>query len=447
MSEKAFRLVLITVVGMWIVFVLVPAAVDFAPRAWSTLQYFLPGDRPEVQIIVKDTGGGAVAEARVTILTDHSAEVAFTDKAGQVMFHAVPVDRGYQIKAQKLDYDVAILANVILPRRQRARFVLTLYYDPYRRLYIGHETASQAGGQATIGVSLLDQASRLPLTPPGSSDQWENIPAVAMQAQRDTQRLYVLTPDRVIVFNLFNGTIIHQVSLNPPEAEAMAISPQGDSLYIYNLGRDGISHWLTVIDTRTWVTRYTAQVLSNAHKAILVPSRDGQRIYVTGVNDRTITVLDARQARRITGYRTNGNIKDMTIARDGRMLYVLLDQEPFLLALDLANNGTLSPVLSASPGDLLGGATELVYAEYQMSKWLCLLKPEADQVVLVDLNAETTHAVSVGNNPVALAAISGDDQVYVANKDDNSLSIISLTNHRLIDTVEVRSKPVMLAVP
>jgi YVTN family beta-propeller protein len=494
MSERTFRFILAAVVVIWVLFVLVPAGIDGFPRLWASLQYFVPGDKPTVLVTVKDArSGDGVADARVQLINGQDVLTAVTDKQGQAIFESVPAGYGRSLRVQKLDYDIEVIASAVIPRRQRASFKTVLSLDPLERLYIGN-----AAGAGTIDVSVLDEASRLVLAPAGTTSNWQGIPAVDMLVSNSTQRAYILAPDRISAVNLNDGAVVRDMRLNAP-AGGLALSLHSDLLYIFSGGVTGqlqptpsptarptapprnqtpvplarpnqqtpqratpspspavgLQQQLrsvTVLDTHTWEVRRTIDVVSPSNRAVLLPSRDGQRLYVAGVGDQNVYVYDARQYQRLAIYRLGARIKDMTLDIQGRMLYVLLDGRDAPVAVDVTNSGGVTPVLDAGAGAGLSGSSKILYAESSLSKWICLMDPATNQVWLIDIGpidvrARAIHAVPVGNNPSAMLQLPASDYLYVANRGSNTLSLISMSSHAVDDTVDVRSNPLLLALP
>ena len=442
MSEKTFRVVLFVVVAVWVVFVLLPSVADFLPRAWTNVQYFLPGEAPQVVVVVKDPRQQeGIEEARVQIVTEQATLVAITDKNGQAVFESVPAGRARQIKVQKLDYEIGVINQPAIPRRQRARFDIAMSSTYGRRMYVGHELSSVA-----TGLSMLDTASRLPLTPPGNPTVWENLPAGDVRMTASAQHLYVLATDRLIVLSLHDGTVVKELPLQAPTG-GLALDPSGESLYVLTGGPGGRGRYLTSIVTRTWVQRYQSEVTMGASKALLLPLSDGRRLYVVPIGEQMISVYDVQTPRRTALISTGDAIKDATLSTDSRTLYVLTERRQLPIAIDTTSNATLPSILDRTPDNTLAGATRLAYADLGSRKWLCLLQPTAQQASIIDLTARSVRTVAVGKEPTALLVLPASDQMYVTNRASNNLSLISLGEATLVDTVNVRSKPTFLVTP
>lgn len=438
MSEKTFRIILVVVALIWGVFVLLPALADFVPKAWAAVEYVLPGDKVKVTVVVKDARlGEPVDDARVQIVLENTALVAITDKDGKASFESVPAGRARLLRVVKVDHEAALLEQPFIPNRRRARFDVKLVSDAGRRLYVGHENAN-----GTTTVSVLDAASHLNLTPPGPFGTWENLPAVDIQATYSSQRLYVLAPDRLQVFSLGTGAPQREVQL-PNQSGGMALSPNGDVVYIFAAARTGNTRWLHVVDARAWQIRSTSEVPTRARQARLVTSSDGQRVYVAGAGDDFLTVFEAQGSVRAGVVRLPADILDLTASRDGRGAYILVDRAPYLYLTDPSGTG---PALPAPPA-ALEGAARIAYVELYSERWIAGLKPGSSQLVLVDFGGRLVEAVAVGSEPVAFVALPAHDKIFVANRSGNSLSIIGLSRRRVLDSVDVRSKPVLLALP
>lgn len=439
MSERTFRVVLAIVIVIWVIFVLTPSLAESIPHAWATVQHWLPGDSPRVVVAIKNVyDQTGVNDVRVQIVTSESTLVAITDAKGEAVFEAVPAGAVREIRAQKIDYDAGSLSKPIIPHRQRARFTIVLTPRAGHRLYIGHE--SPAG---TLAVSLLDIASRLALSAPGGSDAWDELTALDLRTAGN--RLYGLGAGRIVVVNLDGSTAANMIVR--PQAAAFALSPSGDTVYLLVRSPVGNAALLTSVATANWAQRGQITVSMTASQAVLLPSRDDKRLYLVPVGDDQISVYDTLAARRQAIFVIGEPIKDAVLSDNGKLLYVLGARRGVPLVIDTAGGSTPVPVLERSPETSFPGVTRLLYAEQYNGQWLCLLQPEQEQVSLIDLRRREVRAVRVGKEPVAMVYDAGFDLLFVANRGSNSLSVISVSNGTLVDTVDVRSRPTFLAIP
>jgi len=439
MSERAFRAILVIVVAIWVIFVLTPSLADFFPRAWATVQRVLPGDRPRVIVAIKDVyQRGPIDDVRVQIVTSESTLVAISNEQGEAIFEAVPAGIVKEIRAQKLDYEIGLITKPEIPHRQRARFTIIMNQREGRRLYIGHE-----GTSGSVGLSLLDLSSRLALSAPGGSALLENVPALDLKVVRD--RIYLLLPSRVVVVNR-DGSIAASLAIRQQPA-GFAVSPTGDTVYLLVKSGEGNSYLLTSIDTASWTQRMQISVAMTAEKAVLLPSGDDQRLYLAPIGDQQVSVYDTRAARRQAIFVIGEPIKDAALSDYGRFLYVLGTRRTVPLVIDTGGGSSASPVLGRTTDSVLAGATRLLVAEQYNGRWLCLLQPEAQHVSIIDMKLLEVHQVSVERDAAAFAFDASDGMLYVANRGTNNLTIISLADAAVVDTIDVRSRPAFLAIP
>ncbi|HET7732129.1 MAG TPA: YncE family protein [Usitatibacter sp.] len=73
--------------------------------------------------------------------------------------------------------------------------------------------------------------------------------------------------------------------------------------------------------------------------------------------------------------------------------------------------------------------------------------PFADQVAVVDLATNTVRKVPVGNSPVGVAIEPGGARVYVANGEDNTVSVIATASNTVVGTIAMNGRgPLGMAV-
>ncbi len=441
MSERTFRHILLFVGIIWIVFVLVPALLDFVPRAWTALQFVLPGKRPMVIVLVQDRRTGSpIAGARVQILLEDRSLAATTNDEGEAFFEAVPAGRAQLLRVQKVDYDAVHLDRPAIPARQRARFKISLEYHADRRLYIAHDSTSGARG-----ISVLDTASLLPMSPPGEQGLWDGLAPRNMLLSPDGAYLYVISGDRLLALHTYMGSVQTELraALRP---RAMGLSPDGATVYVYSLPAQatGLPR-LDAFNVRNMTVRATQSMLLQGNTVHLVASPDGQRLYVATDNRSEITALDARSLTYTTVLTVADTVRDMILSRDGRTLYVLTGQSPTVVTLDAPTGGKLYPFLTSADAPSLAEATRLAYAEYQIRSWLCVLIPASRQVLLVDVRDRTIRSVLLPAEPSAMIAAPSDNRLYIASR-VGAIFVVSLSEASLIDTVDVRSGPFLLAL-
>jgi YVTN family beta-propeller protein len=259
--------------------------------------------------------------------------------------------------------------------------------------------------------------------------------------------MFILGPDRVIVQNLSDGSQQWETRVQPP-AGGLAVAPDGSQFYVFSGGPTSRSRWISAISSQSRRSIYTIQLQTTADQGIIVPSPDGRYIYAAGAGDRSIGRYDARNGQRSMVLQLAGPLKDLTISQDSRTLYLLLDgiNSPYVIETEAGGTPRGQPLFD-KPNPAFDGATKIVYTEAVTNRWLCLLRPSAAQVTIIKLNGLDVKAVDVGKEPAAMLPIQRSSELYVANKGGNSLSVISLLNVEVTDTIEVRGKPFLLTKP
>jgi DNA-binding beta-propeller fold protein YncE len=257
--------------------------------------------------------------------------------------------------------------------------------------------------------------------------------------------MFVLTAPRILSLNMADGTRNADIELaRTPISGGLAVDPNGEFVYVLATGAGGRGRWLSSIFARSGQQRFSVEVATSATAVALLTSPDGQRLYVLPIGEQTLTVFDARTGQRTYIVPLGDRIKDAVLSRNGQIIYVLTERSPIPLAITLTGGVRVAPALDKDPNNALVGATRLAVADYQQGHWLCLLLPSTRQVAIIDLDDRTIETVAVGREPAAMAHALSTDNLYVAHKGGNSLTVISLNDHTVIDEIDVRSRPSML---
>ena len=242
-----------------------------------------------------------------------------------------------------------------------------------------------------------------------------------------------------------DGSQVQELQLQPPAA-GLALSTDGQFVFVATGEYGGTGRWLTALDASTWATRFLSQIPTRSNRIVILPHPDGQRVYSAAVGEEIIYINSARNGARTSALRVSQPIVDMALSRDGADLYILTSQDLLVMYTTIPSTTFIAPLLDQG-ASVSARATRIIYDELYSVKWLCLVKPGSNQVTVITLATKDVKDISVGAEPVDAAAIGVNDELYVANRSGNTISVVSLTRLEVIDTIDVRSRPTILALP
>jgi YVTN family beta-propeller protein len=222
----------------------------------------------------------------------------------------------------------------------------------------------------------------------------------------------------------------------------LAISPSQNLLAVTNNGQSIQS--ITLIDAQTW--RILDSTVISKSWLGLVFSDDGKTVYASGGNDNIVIKYDVSK-KRLTGIDTfifgqpwpvRISIAGIAVDENSQLLYAVTKEDYALYIYDLKNHR----LKSRHP---LGG-----------EGYTCLLSPDRNELYIscwgcdrVDIfstkESSFTSFVPVGDNPNDMCITRNGKFLYVANANDNSVSVIDLRQHRVIENLNAALFPNSLA--
>ncbi len=203
--------------------------------------------------------------------------------------------------------------------------------------------------------------------------------------------------------------------------------------YIYIASQEGSS--VSIVDVQT---DSVVQQISVPDKPVFVAvNRDGSRAYVTHPDLAKISVLDLKSGQVLKVHDFPGEPFAATLSPDETSLFVSDWKDNAVVRIDVETgkeSGRLT--VGASPAGLtLDAACRRLYVANR----------ESGSVSVIDALAwKSLYSVPVGASPFALA--SHDDQIYVANVKDNTLSRLESGSHRETWHAKMEAMPYGIAV-
>ncbi|MBW8326065.1 MAG: beta-propeller fold lactonase family protein [Prolixibacteraceae bacterium] len=255
-----------------------------------------------------------------------------------------------------------------------------------------------------------------------------NLMATLLPA--NAQSLKEIEANRV---SLTNGWKLSPVGKMLPVGDLplnLAVSPSGKLLAVTNNGQSDQS--IHLIDA-VQMQRLDSVVMAKSWLGLMF-SKDGKYLYASGGNDNWVVRFQVKSNKLIPldtlviGKRWPEKISIAGIAVDDekQLLYTVTKENNSLYVYDLKEK----KVKSQFP--LCGeGYTCLLSADHKMlyiTCWGC------DKVILFDTNQQNiAGSIPVGDNPNDLCITGNGKYLFVSNANDNSVSVISLKQKRVIE--------------
>jgi YVTN family beta-propeller protein len=229
---------------------------------------------------------------------------------------------------------------------------------------------------------------------------------------------------------------------------AVAVSSDARLVYVTNSG----DNTLSVIDTGT--NQVVARVKVGKSPEAVRVRPDGKRVYVTNAGDNTVSVIDSAANRvvatlSITGTQSSGSPFGMSLSAEGSRLYVCnlpdrrtsTSRDATLVVIDTASNQVVDRISTgrAMPEGIAASAGPT-------GDRLYVADSLRDLLLVLDAATHQITPVPVGGVPKGVAVSPDSTRVYVANSQDNTVSVLRTDNNQIIAIPQVGARPQGTAV-
>jgi uncharacterized repeat protein (TIGR01451 family) len=273
-------------------------------------------------------------------------------------------------------------------------------YDPLSNTVTCNLGTLSASSSATVTIQVTSTTtSEFVNTVTVIGEQFDpnlanNTATTTSTSQSQLERAYVTnTGDNTVsVINISNNTIAATISVgNNPTG--VALTPDGKQAYVVNADDNTVS----VINTTT-NTVTTTIPFAGSYPLEIAITPDGAKAYVTNNGNNSITVIDTTINTILTSiYLEYGNI---------------------LYGVAITPNRAQAYVTSMNGGTEAGTFT--------------------GTVTIIDTATDTiVDGITVGNGPEGVAITSDGKQAYVANFDDNTISVIDTATLNVTATIPI----------
>jgi len=260
-------------------------------------------------------------------------------------------------------------------------------------------------------------------------------------ASLDKSRLYVTSQeeDVVDVVDLATAQVIHRVPVGR-EPNNLAITPDGRRIYVCIRGESRVD----IVDTAAQRMVKSVPVGRAPHNVYATP--DGRWMIVTSVDDNKLTAIDIKTEMPAFEIPLPGQPRPLVIDADSRRLYVQLSDLHGFVVVDLPSRKVIDKVLLP---DAPPGAKPLIARTFShgiaiapdgKTLWVTsLLDNSVSVFTLPDLRlVSTTH---VGQAPDWMTFTADGSRCYVSNAGWNAVSVLDVGSRKEVARIPVGAMP------
>ena len=302
----------------------------------------------------------------------------------------------------------------VLPAQYSTPTTTTVGNNPYGVAVSPNGTRAYVTNQASNTVSVVNTATNAVVATitVGSAP-------TAVTVSPDGTRAYVANNNTVSVINTTTNTVTNTITTNGGQAYGIAVSPNGQRVYLTQTGNNRVS----VINTATNTVLTTIAVGSTP--AGITVSPDNTRVYVANYSSNTVSVINTTTNTVTNTIATGANPFAVTIRPDGQRLYVTNTSAGSVTVINTATNTVAATIT--------GVGTQPWGATISPDGNTLYVAVANDQLKLIDTTTNTlqTTTITVDTAPESnthVVTISPDGRtLYVSDLADKALRTITLT--------------------
>lgn len=231
----------------------------------------------------------------------------------------------------------------------------------------------------------------------------------------------------VAIINTSTNTVTSTIPVNATgEATGIAISPDGNTLYVENY----LTATISVVNIATKTVSAVIPVESYPYG--IAVSQDGSKVYVSYTFNNYISVINTVTNTSDANISV-GSSPFVTASPDGK-IYVTVSSQSKLLTIDQTTN-TIKTTIPTGPGPNVMAVTPDGSTAY-------VVLSDSKVSVINTVTGSQVATVTVGIAPNGISISPDAKFVYVVNSSSSTVSVISTATNTVIATVNVGITPV-----
>jgi YVTN family beta-propeller protein len=236
--------------------------------------------------------------------------------------------------------------------------------------------------------------------------------------------------DGIAVFDIAQGRIL-RVLRGVSDPESVAVSPDGDSLYVAS--EDGGT--LVILDAHSGAVLRSVPV--GGEPEGLAVSPDGRLVYVTSEEDHVVTAFDVREGRVSARIPVGQRPRNAVFSADGRTAFIPGEADASVTRIDVAAGRPIRRARIAGAdvrpmGIALVKSGQALFVTTGRGRELVRLDPATLRV---------TGRVAVGERPWGLAVSRDGRHVFTANGPSNDVTMIESQSLRIVARFAAGERP------
>ena len=251
-----------------------------------------------------------------------------------------------------------------------------------------------------------------------------------------TNRIYIVTLNGISVIDGKTNDIITTIPTVRLPGWPIGVNPTTNSIYVFDRGINSIC----VIDGKAnTIVKTIALNDEDAYPVRISVNSITNRIYVTCQNNNVL-VIDGKTNRTIDIVKVRGRLLNLVVNPLTNLIYVqsnpLKDENSCLKVIDGKSNQVINEIkLEGYVGSIdININTNCIYATIGNES-------EFGMVNVIDCESNrVVNTVTVGVSPDGIAVNTIADAVYVANMQNDSVSVIDGTSNKPLETIQIGEK-------